>query len=99
MLILLCAGCGFQGVGGDLGANDLAGIDLTGVDLVGMDFAGLDLAIIAMQPDDLSMSGGSGPGPLGALAPGFCCTGNQDCASRLCATEGSVSFCTDLCDT
>jgi hypothetical protein len=93
MLMLLCAGCGFQGVGADL-----AGADLAGIDLAGVDFSGVDLTN-SVQPNDLSTSAQTGPGPLGALPSGFCCTGNSDCASRLCGTESGVSFCTDLCDT
>lgn len=101
LVILLCAGCGFQGVGGDMAANDLAGVgpaDFAGVDLSGVDFSGADLTVV-VQPNDLGISGGTGPGPLGALPAGFCCTQNAECASRLCATESGVSFCTSVCDT
>lgn len=81
-------GCGFRPIPG---AEDLAGADLAGAD-----FAGADLS---MGPADLSLSGGTGPGPLGALPAGFCCASNDQCRSRRCITVGTGQpyFCTDEC--
>ena len=37
--------------------------------------------------------GGSGPGPLGALPAGFCCSSAAECRSRICET----GHCSDEC--
>lgn len=62
-------------------------------DFAGVDLFGIDLA----QPvggNDLAMpGGGTGPGPLGALPAGYCCTKNEDCRVRICMN----GYCTDEC--
>jgi hypothetical protein len=37
----------------------------------------------------------TGPGPLGALSTGYCCTTNHDCRYRACGASG---VCLDYCD-
>ena len=43
--------------------------------------------------------GATGPGPFGAMPTGYCCTKNEDCRFRNCATIGGVQMCSDPCDT
>src|SRR6184192_1839215 len=86
---VLFLGCGFHGI-----AN--IGVD-GGADLAAIDSATTDLA--ASSPDlsgitDLAMTPHQGPGPLGALPAGFCCTSNQQCRSRSCIGNG---YCSDQC--
>lgn len=61
-----------------------------GTDLGGGGGGGVDLA---------GGGGGVGPGPVGALPAGFCCTRREECRSRRClfALNGQ-SFCSDDCD-
>jgi hypothetical protein len=95
-LLALLAGCGFHGLanidvdaGGDLaGAADLA----TAADLAGADLAGADLATAG---DLAQAANNSGPGPLGALPTGFCCTSDEQCRSRSCI--GNPGYCSDQC--
>jgi hypothetical protein len=55
----------------------------------GADLAGLDLS---------QMQAGTGPGPLGALPPGACCSGLEQCAGRRCGSLGTGPyFCTEYC--
>jgi len=48
-------------------------------------------------PLDLSMpgSGGTGPGPEGALPAGYCCDGPQQCRSRQCMSGYCLDECSD----
>jgi hypothetical protein len=96
VMLLACAalGCGFHRASTDDGgepAGDLAG-DLAGGDpVVG---APPDMALAGS-----SNTGGTGPGPLGALPAGFCCNSDADCRSRNCAGQlDPVHYCTDECD-
>lgn len=47
----------------------------------------------------IDAGGNVGPGPFGALPSGYCCTKNEDCRYRDCATIGGMKMCTDPCDT
>ncbi|WP_394827142.1 hypothetical protein [Pendulispora albinea] len=53
------------------------------------------------RPEDASDPNGSGPGPLGALPSGYCCTSNEECRSRNCIelAGGSAGqkMCADGC--
>lgn len=75
--------CGFQGVPQN---ND-------GMNGGGNDFSsgggGNDFA--------MSMMGGNGAGPEGALQTGFCCTKDQDCAGRRCLTGNGFQYCSMWC--
>jgi hypothetical protein len=84
MFAVAVAGCGFRSL--PSGGGDLAGLDLAGVDFSGVDFA-------APPGSDLSMSGGTGKGPLGALPTGFCCQGPSDCRTRRCTNGACVDEC------
>lgn len=44
-------------------------------------------------------SDGAGPGAFGALPSGYCCTKNDDCRYRNCATISGVAMCADPCET
>jgi hypothetical protein len=92
-IFILASGCGFKSVASTDGGEDLAAmmapIDFAGVDLYGVDLSGVG------NPPDLSTGGGIGAGPLGALAPGVCCTRDEDCAGRRCVTGWCSGFCTD----
>jgi hypothetical protein len=89
-------GCGFQrtvplGDGGD--TADLSGADLAGADLAGVvhprpDLGGADL-----------LGAPLGPGPLGALPTGYCCTSDDECRWRTCLKPqgGSDGHCADRC--
>jgi len=61
-------------------------------------------APIGGAPTDMLVVDGNvtsavGPGPLGALPTGFCCSSNDDCRSRNCAgLFDPVHYCTDECD-
>jgi hypothetical protein len=46
---------------------------------------------------DSIVSGGTGPGPHGALPTGFCCTENAECRYRECAKIGDQYMCVDRC--
>jgi hypothetical protein len=97
VVLVACAGCGFRTLpGGDGGeAADLAGVDLAGADLAGVDLAGVDLA-----GGDLSTppGGGFGPGPLGALPAGYCCSDAHQCRGRLCNSDGGgAHYCSQTC--
>jgi hypothetical protein len=90
--VVFAGGCGFRPI---TPPGDLAGADLAGADFAGVDFAGADLS---MSAGDLSLSGGTGPGPLGALPAGFCCTADLECRSRRCFQVGTgPKFCSDEC--
>lgn len=96
--LFLVAGCsGFHVVGGD----DLGGVGSDGG-------APGDLAV--STGDDASTGGNDlaaagdmalskyGPGPLGALSTGYCCTADTECRSRRCISYGPTSAgCSDPC--
>jgi hypothetical protein len=86
------AACGFETNTNPGDSDGGSHPDLTGLDLLGVDLTsppGFDLAM---------GGGGTGPGPLGALPAGFCCTGNEQCRNRLCmAIGGGPSYCADDC--
>ena len=92
------SGCGFQRASSDDGGDapgDLgpdAATAQPGADLAGAGDLGAAGA-------DLAAGGGTGPGPLGALPAGFCCTSNDDCRSRDCAAlPDATRYCSDECD-
>jgi hypothetical protein len=82
-LSLLAVGCGFH----DYTLRDAAAELGPAPDLAGDDLAGG--GDLAAQAD-----ASSGPGPLGALPTGFCCTRDEECRQRHCSTGG---YCTDDC--
>lgn len=41
---------------------------------------------------------GGGPGPLGALPTGYCCTSDQQCRDRRCVDHGGGRMCVDRCN-
>jgi hypothetical protein len=96
LVLFALAACGFQTGGTDDLGVDLAsppGADLAsppGADLAsppGVDLAGADLASM------------NGPGPLGALPSGYCCSSSDQCRSRFCTMTGSGAFfCADPCN-
>lgn len=47
--------------------------------------------------DGPSVIGGSGPGPMGALPTGYCCTGDDQCRHRSCRDFSGVRMCSDPC--
>jgi hypothetical protein len=55
----------------------------------------------AADKDAASSSEGStaqtGPGPLGALPSGYCCTSDAECRFRNCATINGTKMCADVC--
>ncbi len=92
--LAMAAGCGFEpvrsgdlaqaadGATGDQGATDDASDDGGAP----ADLAGTDAATAG------------GPGPLGALPTGYCCTTNAECAGRRCVqSDGGASYCADQC--
>src|SRR5262245_1438712 len=89
MAALFVAGCGFRTLDGDPPTPDLATADASrGSDLA---TALPDLAV-----PDLDARGG--PGPLGALPAGFCCSSDEECRSRACLSSGGgPRFCSDEC--
>lgn len=96
-LVIVAGGCGFQrlpsdaDLGGDAGTDAAgdAGVD-PGGDLGGD--AGTDAGA------DLAPSGPTGPGPLGALPAGYCCSADDQCRSRSClSVGGGPKFCSDEC--
>jgi hypothetical protein len=45
-----------------------------------------------------SPSGGTGPGPLGAIPTGYCCSSSEQCRGRLCGQLGTGPYyCSDFC--
>ncbi|HZS41032.1 MAG TPA: hypothetical protein VFF06_29590 [Polyangia bacterium] len=78
------AGCGFRGTAPPDDAS--APLDLT-------------TAGDGASAGDFAMPmGGSGPGPLGALPTGYCCSASEQCRSRQCINLGSGPYyCADVC--
>jgi len=46
---------------------------------------------------DLFASGGTGPGPYGALPSGYCCQSDLDCRYRSCVDINGSKMCSDPC--
>src|SRR4051812_11295091 len=95
VVMLVClAGCGFErALPDDGGVDDLGSVDLVGLDLTGVDLTGFGA--------DMTVTGETGKGPLGALPAGYCCASDEDCRSRACVhINGATSptMCTDECD-
>lgn len=47
--------------------------------------------------DGAPPTGGTGPGPWGALPTGYCCTGDEQCRYRRCVDSGGGRMCADEC--
>jgi hypothetical protein len=52
----------------------------------------------AASSRDGSASGETGPGPRGALPSGYCCTSDDECRYRNCATIHGSKMCADACE-
>jgi hypothetical protein len=86
VIALLALGCGFHAVGPpDLGPA---------VDALSPELIGVDGGNVVDDGGGSDAGGLTGPGPLGALPNGYCCTGNGDCRSREC---GANQGCLDRC--
>jgi hypothetical protein len=87
LLVIVVAGCGFRASAPDGGAADLA--------------APGDAAIVmgdgAPAMGDLAVP--AGPGLLGALPSGYCCTVDTECRNRFCDfnSQSNKPFCRDSC--
>ena len=99
LLVTLLAACGFQALSNGDGGADLVSptSDLAGADFAGVDFSGLDFNV--PPGADLSQpTGGTGPGPAGALPTGYCCAAEEQCRSRRCVQAGTGPYyCADDC--
>src|SRR5438552_2398869 len=81
MIVILCTGCGFQGVSGPRDLSNLPANDLVGVIL---DFA---------APTDLAMSGGNSSNPFyctQGCASHSPCPGGYSCIDRACYISQTV---------
>jgi hypothetical protein len=85
VLAVLLAGCGFHDVRTS-GDGSLAGDGpLAGDGSTAGDFAQTGGNDFAMGP--------GGPGPLGALPPGYCCQNAEQCSGRRCTGGYCSTFC------
>jgi hypothetical protein len=83
------AGAGIEEDGGaDSGSESSSPLDASG-----------DVAttVDARSDAKLPIDGPNGPGPLGALPSGYCCTGDDECRFRKCVDLGGGKMCLDKC--
>jgi hypothetical protein len=88
LLACLLCGCGFRAFeGSDGGGGPPPGSDGGGGPPPGSDGGGM-----------IPNPGGNGPGPLGALPPGYCCSDDKQCSHRRCTRFGTgPSICSGFC--
>ncbi len=83
---------------GDAGAVDDAAVADAGGGAEGGEDGARDGGDDARDADATPSDGPTGPGPLGALPSGYCCTSDEECRFRRCVDTGAGGrMCLDLC--